>query len=56
MNGRGRCCDTILFWRLWHTVKYEEVCLYEQATLREVRQRLHAYRTYYDHQRPHQML
>ncbi len=56
MCGRGRCYDHILIERLWRSVKYEEVYLNEYANLRQARQRLGGYISFYNHRRPHQSL
>ena len=47
MCGRGRCYDDILIERLWRSVKYEEVYLNEYANLRQARQRLGGYISFY---------
>ena len=56
MCGRGRCYDNILIERLWRSVKYEEVYLHEYANLRQARQRLGGYISFYNYSRPHQSL
>jgi putative transposase len=56
MDGRGRALDNIYVERLWRSVKYEEVYLYDYATPREARQGLTRYFEFYDHERPHQAL
>ena len=42
--------------RLWRTVKYEEVYLKDYTTVREARQGLEQYFTFYNHERLHQAL
>jgi len=56
MAGRGRCFDNIFIERLWRSVKYEEVYLYDYGDLREARDRLGRYFDFYNHQRHHQGL
>lgn len=56
MDGRGRALDNIFVERLWRSVKYEEVYLYDYGTPREARQGLTRYFEFYDHERPHQAL
>jgi putative transposase len=56
MDGRGRALDNIFVERLWRSVKYEEVYVYDYASPREARQHLTRYFEFYDHERPHQAL
>jgi len=56
MDGRGRCFDNIFIERLWRTVKYEEVYLYDYADLHEAEDRLGRYFDFYNHERRHQGL
>jgi len=56
MDGRGRCFDNIMIERLWRTVKYEEVYLKDYASVRDCRDSLGAYFTFYNHERRHQGL
>ena len=42
--------------RLWRTVKYEEVYLKDYTTVREARQSLGEYFTFYNYERLHQAL
>ena len=56
MDGRGRVFDNIFIERLWRTVKYEEIYLYDYSTISEARKRLHVYFEYYNTQRYHQSL
>ena len=56
MDGRGRALDNVFVERLWRTVKYEEVYLKDYTTVREARQGLGEYFTFYNHQRLHQAL
>jgi len=56
MDGKGRWRDNIFVERLWRSVKYEEVYLKAYNSLREARQNLDVYFTYYNHRRRHQGL
>ncbi len=56
MDGRGRVFDNIFIERLWRTVKYEEIYLYDYSTIREARKRLNAYFEFYNTERIHQSL
>lgn len=56
MDGRGRALDNVLVERLWRTVTYEEVYLKDSTTVREARQGLAQYFTFYNHERLHQAL
>ena len=42
--------------RLWRTVKYEHVYLYDYTTAIELEKGLDQYFTFYNHERPHQNL
>ena len=42
--------------RLWRTVKYEEVCLKDYASVCDCRDSLGAYFTFYNHESRHQDL
>jgi putative transposase len=50
-DGRGRALDNVFVARLWRTVKYEEVYLKDYTTVREARQGLGQYFTFYNHER-----
>ena len=56
MDGRGRALDNVFVERLWRSVKYEHVYLYEYETVPELEKGLHQYFTFYNHERPHQSL
>jgi len=56
MDGRGRCFDNIFIERLWRSVKYEEVYLYDYADLHQAEHRLERYFNFYNHERRHQGL
>ena len=56
MDGRGRALDNVFVERLWRSVKYEHVYLYEYASVPELEKGLEQYFTFYNHERPHQSL
>ncbi len=56
MDGRGRALDNVFVERLWRSVKYEHVYLYEYAMVPELEKGLNNYFTFYNHERPHQSL
>ena len=56
MDGKGRAIDNIFTERLWRSVKYEEVYLADYGSLRDARQGLGRYFTFYNTERPHQAL
>ena len=51
MDGRGRALDNIFIERLWRTVKYEHVYLYDIRTVQEARTGLGAFFERYNHKR-----
>lgn len=56
MDGRGRAFDNIFIERLWRSVKYEDVYLYDYASVPALDQGLERYFSFYNDQRPHQSL
>ncbi len=56
MDGRGRVFDNIFIERLWRTVKYEHLYLYDYATVVAVQQGLNGYFQFPNMERPHQSL
>ena len=48
MDGRGRALDNVFVERLWRTVKYEEVYLRDDNTVREAQQGLSRYFRFYN--------
>jgi putative transposase len=56
MDGRGRALDNVFVERLWRTVKYEHVYLYEYVLVPELEKGLHEYFAFYNQERPHQSL
>lgn len=56
MDGRGRCMDNIFTERLWRSVKYEDVYLKSYHDIKEAREGLQEYFTFYNTKRKHQSL
>lgn len=56
MDGRGRVFDNIFIERLWRSVKYEHLYLYDYETVPAVIAGLAQYFAFYNTERPHQSL
>lgn len=56
MDGKGRALDNIFVERLWRSLKYECVYPMNFTTVKEARQHIGEYFTFYNRQRPHQSL
>lgn len=56
MNGKGRCHDNIFVERLWRTVKYNDVYLKDYASVRELKNGLGDFFSYYNERRGHSSL
>ncbi len=56
MDGKGRALDNVFVERLWRSVKYECIYLYELDTVKAVRNKLIEYFSFYNTERPHQGL
>lgn len=56
MDGRGRALDNVFVERLWRSVKYENIYLYDYPDGHAVHQGLQRYFTFYNHARPHSAL
>ena len=56
MDGKGRWVDNVFVERLWRSVKYECVYLYEWTTVLALRNALNEYFQFYNYERPHQAL
>jgi putative transposase len=54
MDGRGRWMDNVFIERLWRSVKYEEIYLFEHSTLPHLRRGLAKWFTRYNDWRPHE--
>jgi putative transposase len=53
MCGRGRALDNFSVERLWRTVKYEHIYLYDHATVIELEKGLDQYFKFYNYERLH---
>jgi len=56
MDGRGRALDNVFVERLWRTVKYEHIYLYDYDYVPALEAGLDGYFQFYNHERPHQSL
>jgi len=56
MDGKGRWMDNVFIERLWRSVKYEEIYLFEHATIIELCEGLTKWFERYNIWRPHQAL
>jgi len=56
MDGRGRAFDNIFIERLWRSLKYENIYLYDYQSVPELMAGLETYFHFYGHERPHQSL
>ncbi len=54
MDGRGRWMDNVFIERLWRSVKYEEIYLYEHATMVALKAGLVRWFVRYNDWRPHE--
>ena len=56
MDGKGRWMDNVFIERLWRSVKYEEIYLFEHGTIIELSQGLEKWFERYNDWRPHAAL
>ncbi len=56
MDGRGRALDNVFVERLWRSVKYEEIYIWNHETIADLEKGLHRYFMFYNNERPHQSL
>ena len=56
MDGRGRWMDNVFIERLWRSIKYEEIYLFEHATVPALRAGVGKWFTRYNDWRPHEAL
>jgi putative transposase len=56
MGGKGRWMDNVFIERLWRSVKYEEIYLFEHATVIELCAGLEKWFESYNTWRPHETL
>jgi putative transposase len=53
MDGKGRATDNAFIERLWKSVNYERLYLYEYRTGKELYDMLYEYFSYYNNERRH---
>ena len=56
MDGKGRALDNIFVERLWRSLKYEDIYLKDYSSVKEVRQGIDKYFSFYNNERLHQSL
>lgn len=56
MDGRGRCLDNIFIERLWRSLKYEEIYIWNHETVPTLENGVGKYFQFYNTERPHQSL
>ena len=56
MDGRGRWMDNVFIERLWRSIKYEEIYLFEHATVPALRAGVGKWLIRYNDWRPHEIL
>jgi putative transposase len=56
MDGKGRWMDNVFIERLWRSVKYEEIYLFEHSTIRDLENGLGKWFERYNDWRPHEAL
>ncbi len=56
MDGKGRWMDNVFIERLWRSVKYEEIYLFEHADIHQLREGLTKWFARYNDWRPHAAL
>jgi putative transposase len=56
MDGKGRALDNVFIERLWRSLKYEEIYIWNHETVLELENGLIRYFKFYNTERPHQSL
>lgn len=56
MTGKGRCLDNIYIERFWRSFKREELYLNEYQRIKELKEVINSYMTFYNEERWHQSL
>jgi putative transposase len=56
MDGKGRALDNVYIERLWRTLKYENIFLYEYESVTELKKGIDRYFKFYNTERLHQNL
>jgi putative transposase len=54
MDGKGRALDNVFIERLWRSLKYEEIYLWNHETVPDLISGLQRYFRFYNEERPHQ--
>ena len=54
MDGKGRWIDNVFIERIWRSLKYECVYLYEFETVVQAKQGIENYFNFYNTVRPHE--
>lgn len=56
MDGKGRALDNIFVERLWRTLKYEDIYLKDYSSVKDAREGIGRFFSFYNNERPHQSL
>jgi len=56
MDGKGRALDNVYIERIWRTLKYENIFLYDYGTVKELRKGIDRFFKFYNTERFHQSL
>lgn len=56
MDGKGRALDNVFVERLWRSLKYEDIYLKDYSSVKEARQGIEQYFSFYNNERLHQAL
>lgn len=56
MDGRGRALDNVFVERLWRSLKYEEIYIWNHETVSDLERGVERYFRFYNTKRPHQSL
>jgi len=56
MDGKGRALDNVYIERLWRTLKYENIFLYDYESVKELKKGIDRYFKFYNSERFHQSL
>jgi putative transposase len=56
MDGKGRALDNIFVERLWRSLKYEDIYIKDYVSVKEARDGIGKYFSFYNNERLHQSL
>ena len=56
MDGKGRALDNVYIERVWRTLKYENIFLYDYETVKKLRKGIDRFFKFYNEERFHQNL